>query len=216
MILAAGRGERMRPLTDTVPKPLLPLAGKPLIAHTIERLVTEGFRDIVINHAWRGEMLETALGDGRALGARICYSAEGTALETGGGVFKALPLLGDDPFVVVNGDIWMDYPFHTLFGRPAALAHVVLVDNPPHNAGGDFHLAGEALRNAGQPRLTFSGLGVYRPALFDGCKPGRFPLAPLLRQAADDGKATGEHFTGPWMDIGTPARLKELEQILVR
>lgn len=214
MILAAGRGERMRPLTDAVPKPLLPVAGKPLMVHTIEQLVNEGFRELVINHAWRGEMIESTLGDGSEFGARISYSPESSALETGGGIFHALALLGDDPFVVLNGDVWMDYPFHRLLKQPSRLVHLVLVDNPPHNPAGDFHLAGETIRSVGEPRLTFSGLGVYHPALFQDCKPGRFPLAPLLRQAATDGQATGEHYTGRWIDIGTPERLDELEQIL--
>lgn len=214
MILAAGRGERMRPLTDEVPKPLLSVAGKPLVVHAIERLVAEGFRELVINHAWHGAMLESTLGDGSEFNARISYSPESTALETGGGIFHALPLLGDDPFMVLNGDVYMDYPFHRLAGQPEGLVHLVLVDNPPHKPAGDFHLAGETIHNSGEPRLTFSGLGVYHPALFQHCTSGRFPLTPLLRQAAADGKATGEHYTGRWMDIGTPERLNELEQIL--
>lgn len=216
MILAAGRGERMRPLTDSVPKPLLPVAGKPLVVHTIERLVAEGIRDLVINHAWRGEMIESTLGNGTDLGAHITYSPESVALETGGGIFNALPLLGDEPFVVLNGDVWMDYPFHHLLEQPSRLVHLVLVDNPAHNPKGDFCLVEGAIHNSGQSSLTFSGLGVYHPALFKDCKAGRFSLIPLLRRAADDGKVTGEHYTGQWMDIGTPERLGELEQILSR
>lgn len=223
MILAAGRGERMRPLTDTTPKPLLTVAGKPLIQHHIEALVRAGIVDLVINHAWMGRQIEKALGDGSTYGARIQYSSEGDqALETGGGIFKALPLLTDtdtdestvessgEPFIVVNGDIFTQYDYTALTLAPDRLAHLVLVDNPEHNQRGDFALEGSEVMEEGADKLTFSGIGVYCAALFKQCQAGRFPLAPLLRVAMQQGKVTGEHFTGLWMDIGTPARLEEI------
>lgn len=211
MILAAGRGERMRPLTDSTPKPLLQAGGRTLIEYHLAALVGAGFTDIVINHAHLGGQIEAALGDGHRYGARISYSDEGVALETGGGIFKALPLLGDAPFLVVNGDIWTDYPYARLTQPPAGLAHLILVDNPPHHPGGDFALNGDQVREQGENMLTFSGIGVYRPALFDGCEPGRFPLAPLLRRAMAAGEVSGEYYGGAWIDIGTPQRLQELE-----
>lgn len=213
MILAAGRGERMRPLTDHTPKPLLRAGGMALIEYHIHALVRAGFRDIVINHAHLGEQIERALGDGSRYQARLHYSpeGEGRALETGGGIFRALPLLGDEPFVVVNGDIWTDYPFAQLRRMPHGLAHLVLVDNPPHHPRGDFHLAGERVESEGEPKLTFSGIGLYRRALFDGCSDGPFPLAPLLRQAMAQGQVSGEHYRGHWIDVGTPQRLSELD-----
>lgn len=215
MILAAGRGERMRPLTDSVPKPLLHVAGKPLIQHHIEALVRAGIVDLVINHAWMGQQIEKALGDGSHFGARIQYSAEGEqALETGGGIFKALPLLCadcvNDSFIVVNGDIFTQYDYHGLHLAPDRLVHLVLVSNPEHNTKGDFALDGSDVMVDGPEKLTFSGIGVYRASLFERCHAGRFPLAPLLRSAMQQGKVTGEHFTGLWMDIGTPARLEEI------
>lgn len=210
MILAAGRGERMRPLTDRTPKPLLAVAGKPLIVWHIERLVAAGFLELVINHAHLGDRIEQVLGDGGQYGARIRYSAEGTALGTGGGIQRALPLLGDWPFVVVNGDIWTDYPFERLREHPRGLAHLVLVDNPPHHPGGDFGLEEGQVTADGVPRLTFSGIGAYRPALLAPAAPGRFPLAPLLREAARAGQVTGEHYQGHWHDVGTPERLEEV------
>lgn len=214
MILAAGRGERMRPLTDHTPKPLLRAGGQALIEYHIYGLVAAGFHDIVINHAHLGEQIETALGDGRRYGASIRYSAEGTALETGGGIFRALPLLGDEPFVVVNGDVWCDYPFTQLRRAPAGLAHLVLVGNPAHNPRGDFHLEGERVMSDGEPKLTFSGIGIYRRELFEGCSDGAFPLAPLLRQAMAAGQVSGEYFAGHWTDVGTPQRLAELDEWL--
>ncbi len=218
MILAAGRGERMRPLTDRMPKPLLPVAGKPLIEHHIEALLQAGFEEIVINHAYRGEQIEAALGDGRRWGIPIRYSPEPAgALETGGGIFKALPLLGPAPFLVINGDIWTDYDLTRLAGLEPGLAHLVLVDNPPHHPDGDFRLSPEGLchpdGNRGR-RLTFSGIGLYRPALFDGCRAGAFPLAPLLRAAMAEGEVSGEHYTGRWVDVGTPERLAALNRDL--
>jgi len=211
MILAAGRGERMRPLTDHTPKPLLVAGGMALIEYHIRALVSAGFDEIVINHAHLGMQVETALGDGHRYNARLLYSPEGTALETGGGIFRALPLLGDEPFVVVNGDIWTDYPFAALRRPLSGLAHLVLVDNPPHHPRGDFHLEGGRVSSEGEPKLTFSGIGLYHRALFDGCTDGAFPLAPLLRMAMSAGKVTGEHYRGHWIDVGTPQRLSELD-----
>ncbi|EXJ13290.1 Glucose-1-phosphate thymidylyltransferase [Imhoffiella purpurea] len=217
MILAAGRGERMRPLTDTCPKPLLQAGGKPLIVHHIERLAAAGIRDLAINHAHLGEQIESALGDGSAFGVRIRYSPEGEALETGGGIFRALPLLGPEPFLVVNGDIWTDCRIPEVGLAGDDLAHLVLVDNPPHNPEGDFALDDdERVRTQGSPRLTFSGIGIYHPDLFAGCTPGAFPLAPLLRRAMDQGRVGGRHHQGLWFDIGTPERLAELDRLLER
>lgn len=214
MILAAGRGNRMRPLTDRTPKPLLVAGGKPLIVHHIERLAAAGIRELVINHAHLGAQIETALGDGGAFGVRIRYSAENEALETGGGIFKALPLLGPAPFLVINGDIWTDCDVHGLQLAEGDLAHLVLVDNPPHHPTGDFALEDDRVQADGTPRHTFSGIGIYRPALFDGCIPGAFPLAPLLRRAMSAGRVSGRLHTGRWFDIGTPERLAELDRLL--
>lgn len=215
MILAAGLGTRMRPLTDHTPKPLLEAGGKPLIVWHIERLRAAGFADLVINHAWLGDKLEAALGDGSALGVSIQWSREGTPLETAGGIRRALPLLGDAPFLVVNGDIWLDLDFAHLRASPTGLAHLVLVDNPAHHPDGDFQLGSDGkVRDNGAPALTFSGVGVYRPGLFADLDEGEAKLAPLLRQAMADGQVTGEHFTGQWWDIGTPERLAELDQRL--
>ncbi len=216
MILAAGRGERMRPLTDSVPKPLLQAGGKPLIAWTIEALVRAGFTELVINHAHLGERIEAALGDGSAWGASIRYSPEGAALETAGGIVKALPLLGE-AFLVVNGDIYSDIDYRGLarLQRGTELAHIVLVPNPPHNPSGDFALEGGRLRNRGEPMLTFSGIGVYRAELFRGLVTGEpAKLAPLLRAAAHRGRAGGGIHAGVWQDIGTPQRLAKLDRML--
>lgn len=214
MILAAGRGERMRPLTDRVPKPLLRAGDRALIEHTIAALVHGGFRDLVVNHAWQGGAIERALGDGARYGARIAYSPEPAgALETGGGIRRALPLLGET-FLVVNGDIWTDYPYARLAAPPAGLAHLVLVDNPPHHPQGDFALDGSVPRLHGEARLTFAGIGVYRAALFAARAPGRFALAPLLRAAIERDRASAEHYRGRWLDVGTPERLEELQALL--
>ena len=214
MILAAGRGERMRPLTDHCPKPLLPAGGKPLIVWHIERLRNAGYTELVINHAHLGEQLEAFLGDGRTLGVSIAWSREGQALETAGGIRYALPLLGEAPFLVVNGDVYTDVDFAPLAGRLAAgdLAHLVLVPNPAHHPAGDFHLAEGRAATEGNPKLTFSGIGVYHPALFANL-PARAPakLAPLLRAAMDAGRVSGELHPGHWLDIGTPQRLAELD-----
>jgi MurNAc alpha-1-phosphate uridylyltransferase len=221
MILAAGRGERMRPLTDTVPKPLLEVGGKALIVRHLESLVRAGFTRVVINHAHLGAMIEERVGDGSALGLSIDYSREGQALDTAGGIALALPLLGDAPFLVVNGDIYCEFDFGTLLRRCAlmktsgAIAHLVLVENPLHRPDGDFALVDERVRNDGSARLTFSGIGLYNPELFLGLTPGeKVPLAPLLRRAADAGAVTGEHYRGRWEDVGTPQRLAELDREL--
>lgn len=216
MILAAGRGERMRPLTDTIPKPLLPLAGRPLIEYHLRALAAAGVREVVINHAHLGHRLEDALGDGSRWGLAIAWSPEGEALETGGGIFRALPLLGEAPFIVVNGDVWTDFDFSGLPAEPAGLAHLVLVDNPAHHPAGDFTLTDGRVREGGGPQLTFSGIGVYQPALFAGCAPGRFPLGPLLRAAMARDEVSGEHYRGRWVDVGTPERLAALEAELLR
>ncbi|MDH5325231.1 MAG: nucleotidyltransferase family protein [Gammaproteobacteria bacterium] len=212
MILAAGRGERMRPLTDHLPKPLLEVCGKPMIQHHIERLAQAGFKDIVINHAWLGEKIEQALGSGSRFGVTIQYSAEGEALETAGGIIKALPLLGDKPFLVVNGDVLLDYPFSQVPRAPAALAHLVLVDNPQHNLKGDFALQQGMLHPVGERKLTFSGLAVYQPEFFAQYTPGRRALAPLLIEKIAQGQISGEYYQGFWMDIGTPQRLQQANE----
>ena len=221
MILAAGRGERMRPLTDACPKPLLEAGGKPLIAWHIERLAGAGMRDLVINNAHLGEMLEARLGDGSAFGARIAWSPEPPgALETAGGIANALPLLGSGCFLVVNGDIWCDYDAQHLATTaarlaPETLAHLVLVANPEHNPAGDFCLDGDRIVAQGGTRLTFSGVGIYRPALFAGIERGsRAKLAPLLREAIAAGRVSGEMHRGRWIDVGTPARLADLDLAL--
>ncbi|MFO1422933.1 MAG: nucleotidyltransferase family protein [Candidatus Competibacteraceae bacterium] len=216
MILAAGRGERMRPLTDHTPKPLLPVAGQPLIVHHLKALRAAGIGEIVINTGHLGEQLPAALGDGRGWGVRIAWSPEPPdALETGGGVFQALPLLGPQPFLVVNGDVWTDYPFAQLPAAPDALAHLVLVNNPPHHSRGDFALTDDGrVEESGARRLTFSGISVLRPELFAGCAPGRFSLTPLLRRVMAVGQVSGEHYAGDWRDIGTPQRLAELDREL--
>jgi len=218
MILAAGRGERMRPLTDHTPKPLLKVAGKPLIVWHIERLARAGICDLVINHAHLGQQIEDLLGDGAQWGVHIRYSreGEGRALDTGGGIFRALPLLGGAPFLVVNADVWCDLDPRQLNLGADDLVQLVMVDNPPQHPAGDFHLAGGRLSAAAEPRLTYSGIGVYRPELFDGCSAGAFPLAPLLRSAMTAGRAGGEHYRGRWTDVGTPQRLAELDRALRR
>jgi len=208
MILAAGRGERLRPLTDHTPKPLLQAGGRPLIEHLILALVAGGYTDIVVNTAHLGAMIERHLGDGERLGAQLAYSRETEALETGGGIRQALPLLGDGPFLVVNGDIATDFPFLRLREPPPGLAHLVLVPNPPHHPRGDFALDGGRVADLGTERHTFSGIGVYRPELFADRAPGRFPLAPLLRAAMVGDQVGGELYPGFWMDIGTPERLE--------
>jgi len=219
LILAAGRGERLRPLTDMVPKPLLEAGGRSLIEHLITALAAAGYRRLVVNHAHLGQQLKDRLGDGQRYGVSIRYSDESTgALETGGGIHHALPLLGSNPFAVVNGDLWTNFPFARLPDSIDGMAHLVLVDNPAHNSKGDFYLTGnrvvETDKVSDTRRLTFSGIGVYRKELFVDCKPGAFPLAPILRDAIAAGRVSGEYYKGEWEDIGTPQRLAELDRRL--
>lgn len=226
MILAAGRGERMRPLTDAVPKPLLKAGGAALIEYQLRNLAHAGFTNIVINHAYLGAMIENALGTGERYGVNIQYSPEQVVLETAGGIANALPLLTDQfsnqPFLVVNADIYCEMDYVSLLpvisamqsGR-AQLAHLVLVDNPPHHAAGDFALHKNQIQLAGNHRLTFSGIGIYQPQMFCEIKPGMaVKLAPLLRQAIEIGKVSGEYFSGQWIDVGTPDRLEALDKQL--
>jgi len=215
MILAAGRGERMRPLTDTVPKPLLEVGGKPLIVWHLERLAAVGVSDVVINLCWLGEKIRARLGDGRQWGLRLHYSPEPPgALETGGGIFRALAKLGDEPFVVVNGDIFCDFDISLLTLGPDDVACLVMVPNPSHNRAGDFALCDGRLRDDAGEGLTFSGIAMYRAALFDGCEEGVFPLAPLLRDAMAESRVGGLLHSGLWRDVGTPQRLAELDAYL--
>lgn len=216
MILAAGKGERLRPLTLHTPKPLVRAAGVPLIEYHVRALARAGLRELVVNHAWLGQQIEDYLGTGERYGVSIRYSAEGEPLETGGGIFKALPLLGDEPFVVVNGDIFTDYDFSALRRPVNTKAHLVLVDNPPHHPAGDFRLQEGLVADAatGDASLTYSGIAVLDPALFAGCQPGAFKLAPLLRTAMADRQVSGERFTGRWVDVGTHERLAEVESLL--
>lgn len=222
LILAAGLGRRMRPLTDATPKPLLPVGGKPLIAWHLEKLAVLGIDEAIINTSWLAAQFPATLGDGANWGIRLRYINEGpTPLETGGGMLHALPLLGDRPFLLVNGDIWTDYDFTRLPTAPTTLAHLVMVDVPTHAQTGDFALAPNGrLRTAGAPLLTYTGLGVYRPEILQGWEstvaqaignPPRFPLAPLLRAKIQTGQISGEHYHGRWTDVGTPQRLAELE-----
>jgi MurNAc alpha-1-phosphate uridylyltransferase len=216
MILAAGKGERMRPLTLHTPKPLLKAGGLPLIEHHLRALKAAGFTELVINHAWLGEQIEAYLEDGARFGVRIVYSPEGEPLETGGGIYRALPLLGSEPFAVVNGDVWADYDFTQLALPDGALAHLVMVSNPLHHPAGDFALESGCLHDLPAPgkALTYSGIAVLSPELFQGCTEGGFKLAPLLRRAMAEGRVTGEHFTGNWVDVGTPQRLAEVDRLL--
>lgn len=222
MILAAGRGERMRPITDTMPKPLIPAGGKPLIVWHLENLAQAGFKDVVINHAWLGQQIEAYLGSGSAWGLSIQYSAEVTALETAGGIATALPLLGDQPFLVVNGDVWCDWDFKQAIGvaanleAQAGLAWLLMVDNPEHHPDGDFALDPNGqVSDTGVNRLTFAGIGLYRPALFAETATGQpAKLAPLLRLAMSDRKVLGAKHAGIWVDVGTPERLTKLNDRL--
>ncbi|KAB0496799.1 N-acetylmuramate alpha-1-phosphate uridylyltransferase MurU [Pseudomonas moorei] len=216
MILAAGKGERMRPLTLTTPKPLIRAGGVPLIEYHLRALAAAGFTEIVINHAWLGQQIEDYLGDGSRYGVHIQYSPEGEPLETGGGIFRALPLLGDEAFVVVNGDIWTDYDFSVLHQPIAGLAHLVLANNPDHHPAGDFQLIDGQVRDA-QPdvaTLTYSGIAVLHPQLFEGCSAGAFKLAPLLRTAMANGQVSGERLNGQWVDVGTHERLAQAETLI--
>lgn len=212
MLLAAGRGERMRPLTDATPKPLLKAGPRTLIEHHLHALASAGHRDIVINVAWLGEQIQRHVGDGSRYGASVTYSEEPyPPLETAGGIVQALPLLGEAPFAVINADIWTDYPFERLPLHIEGLAHLILVDNPEHHRQGDFALANHIVLSEGETRYTYSGMGVYHPRMFASLTPGRRPLAPLLREAMQQRQVTGEHYAGRWRDIGTPERLTELD-----
>lgn len=212
MILAAGKGERMRPLTLTTPKPLIAVNGIPLIEYHIKALAAAGFTELVINHAWLGQQIEGYLGNGKQFGVSIQYSAEGEPLETGGGILKALPLLGEHPFLIVNGDVFCNYPFEQLKHPIDHLAHLVLVNNPPHVANGDFGLTQDCLvLNAAEQKYTYSGIAIIHPTLFANCTEHAFKLAPLLRQAMQQQQVTGELFTGDWTDVGTIERLQQVE-----
>jgi len=215
MILAAGRGERMRPLSDERPKVLMRAAGRPLIEHCIERLVEAGIREVVVNHAWLGRQIVGAPGDGSRFGAALQYSPEPDgALDVGGGIINALPMLGESPFIVASADVWSDYPFHRLLAGPKGLAHLVLVDNPAYYPRGDFGLDGNRVDSGGMPRLTYSGIGVYRPELFAGRASARHPLLPILHEAIGRGEASGEHYRGRWFNVGTPDDLAALDLAL--
>ncbi len=219
MILAAGRGSRMGKLTENTPKPLLAVAheqnAKTLIEFQIEKLVAAGITEIVINRAQHADQFESVLGDGSAYGASIVYSDEGDIpLETGGGIFHALPLLNESSFLVLNGDVWCDFDLTKLPSEPQGLAHLVLVPNPEHHPEGDFAIEQDRIRLNGEHKFTFSGVAIYRPELFDECQDGSFALAPLLRHAISQDLIAGQIHTGTWMDIGTPERLAELENLL--
>ncbi|MEO6024840.1 MAG: N-acetylmuramate alpha-1-phosphate uridylyltransferase MurU, partial [Burkholderiales bacterium] len=222
MILAAGRGERMRPLTDTTPKALLAVRGKPLIVWQIEKLALAGFNEIIINHAHLGQMIEAALGNGEQFDVDIFYSPENSALETAGGIANALPLLGNDVFAVVNADVFCDYDFRDLHAEAVMLqedtarkAHLILVNNPYHHRDGDFVLRNGLIEPEGAPRLTFSGIGIYQPQFFQAIPRGqKAPLAPLLHAAISEHLVSGEHYRGRWVDVGTPERLAQLNQAI--
>ena len=213
MLLAAGRGERLRPITDSLPKPLVEVAGKPLIVYHLEALARAGVTDVVVNLSWLGEKIRTALEDGSRYGVRIAYSEEGPVpLETGGGIHRALPLLGPEPFLVVNSDVWTDLDFSQLPAlEEASDACLVLAPNPPHHARGDFGLEGDFVVARDADRFTYTGIGVYRPELFAGCTAGKFPLLPLLQRAIAARRLRGEVYRGEWLDIGSPDRLAWLD-----
>ncbi len=219
IVLAAGRGERLRPITDTTPKPLVPVAGKPLIVYHLEALVRAGIRDVVINLSWLPDKLREALRDGSEYGVRITYTDEGpVALETGGGIFNAIQHLGPEPFLVVNGDTFTGIDLGALRAgadadtRSGASARIVLVPNPIQHPRGDFGLEGDRVVERDTDRFTYSGVGMFTPEFFEGCEPGRFPLLPLLKRAIAAGRLRGELFTGEWNDVGTPRRLAELDE----
>jgi MurNAc alpha-1-phosphate uridylyltransferase len=217
MILAAGKGERLRPLTLHTPKPLVPVAGVPLIEYHLRALAAAGVTEVVINHAWLGAQIEAHLADGARFGLSIAYSPEGEPLETGGGILRALPLLGDEPFILVNGDIFTDYPFVNLCRPLPGLAHLVLLDNPAHHPQGDFTLLADGQLADAQPglsSLTYSGIAVLSPQLFAGCEPGAFKLAPLLRHAMAQGLVSGERYAGNWIDVGSYERLAQAESLV--
>lgn len=213
MILAAGRGERLRPLTDQVPKSLIEVRGKSLLEWHLDALRGAGIRTVVINLGWLGEQIVTRVGAGRAYGLEVIYSPEGdNILETGGGIHNALPMLGSEPFLVVNADIYTDMPIPDVVLGADTLGHLVMVPTPAYRDHGDFNLLNGLVRNDAAPTLTFSGVAIYRPEFFDGCEAGRFPLAPMLREAADAGQLTGAVHEGLWADIGTPERLAAINR----
>ena len=215
MILAAGRGERMRPLTDTLPKPLLSVGGRPLIEHHIDALARAGIEELVINLSWRGDQIRAFLGDGSKYGLVITYSDEGSeALETGGGIYQALPLLGSEAFWLVNGDVYCEFNYRSLSLAAGVLGHLVMVPNPGYHPDGDFCLDHGRLRNRGEKTMTYSGLAFLHPGLFKHSSAGKFPLAPLLVTAMNHDAITGEQFDGLWIDVGTPERLRQLDQRL--
>lgn len=213
MLLAAGRGERLRPITDTLPKPLVEVAGKPLIVYHLEALRRAGVREIVVNLSWLGEKIHAALGDGSRYGVHIAYSEEGPVpLETGGGIHRALPLLGPGSFLVVNSDVWTNMDFgRVLTLEEGADARLMLAPNPPHHPRGDFGLDGDFVVEREAGRYTYTGIGMYRPELFEGCMPGKFPLLPLLKRAIAGQRLRGEVYRGEWLDIGSPDRLAWLD-----
>lgn len=218
MLLAAGKGERMRPLTLATPKPLLAVAGKPLIDYHIEALVEAGIQDIVINVSWLGQQIVEHCGGGARWGCAIHYSEEHEPLETAGGIIRALKKLGDKPFLLVNADIWTDFNFEGLFHQmlsPGA-AHLLLVDNPAHNPDGDFSLRQGRVAGAGKDSLTYAGIGLYDPRFFDGYAPGKRPLLPLLEHAIAERRLYAQHYRGRWTDVGTPSRLEQLERELAQ
>lgn len=215
MILAAGRGERLRPLTDETPKPLIKVAGKSLIEYHLENLAAAGFNQIIINTAWLAEKIHRQLGNGSDYGVNIQYSDEGEALETAGGIINALPLLGKEPFLVVNGDIWCDFDFSTLPElNTKTQAHLVLVHNPAHNQQGDFSIENKRIKNTGENMFTFSGIGLYKAEFFANQKNAIAPLAPLIRKKCDNNLVSGQIHQGLWTDVGSIERLQELESRL--
>lgn len=216
MILAAGKGERMRPLTLHTPKPLIPVAGVPLIEYHLRALAQAGVTEVVINHAWLGDRIEAHLGDGARFGLQIVYSKESQPLETGGGIYQALPLLGADPFILINGDVFTDYDFAVVQKPLQGLAHLVLINNPEHHLEGDFSLEEGRVLAPTTATLTYSGIAVLHPELFAGCQAGAFKLAPLLRQAIAQGQVSGEQFNGCWIDVGTPERLAAAQAVLAQ
>lgn len=211
MLLAAGRGERLRPITDTMPKALVEVRGRTLLERHLDAVKSAGVDTVVINLGWLGEMIEERVGSGSRYGLKVVYSNEGdNVLETGGGIHRALPMLGDEPFLVVNADIYTDMPMPALHLDDDVMAHLILIPKPSYKTSGDFDLVDNKVRNGTRPELTFSGVAVYRPEFFAACSPGRFPLAPLLRAAADEGLLSGAVYSGIWEDVGTTARLAEL------
>ncbi|MGI9248580.1 MAG: N-acetylmuramate alpha-1-phosphate uridylyltransferase MurU [Woeseiaceae bacterium] len=215
MILAAGRGERLRPLTDEIPKSLVEIRGQTLLERHLENIRGAGVKTVVINLGWLGEQIIERVGSGRGYGMEVIYSPEGdNILETGGGIHKALPMLGSDPFLVVNADIYTDMPVPDIELPVERLGHLVMVPTPYYREQGDFDLSDGLVRNNHAATLTFSGVAIYRPEFFSGCEAGRFPLAPMLREAADAGRLSGELYEGLWADVGTSERLEALESRL--